>query len=149
MKNCIFLLFVLLSTGASLQAQGKKDHREKIKALKVAYITQELNMNPEVAQKFWPVYNTYECQRRDLHRREHMDLENIQTVSESKAEQMLKEYLTVEKEEYAIKKQLFSDLKKILSSQDIIKLHKLEEDFNKKLLKEYRSRKENERKQQE
>lgn len=149
MKSIIIIFLLLLSTGASLQAQGKKDHREKIKALKVAYITQELNMNPEVAQKFWPVYNRYEHQRRDLHKREHIDLDNIQTISEAKAEEMIKEYLTVEKEEYTIKKQLFSDLKKILSSQDIIKLHKLEEDFNKKLLKEYRSRKENKKQQEE
>ncbi len=147
MKNILIVFLLLLFTGASTQAQGKKDHREKIKALKVAYITQELNMDPEVAQKFWPVYNSYECMRRDLHRREHIDLDNVQTISESKAEEMLKEYLNVEKEEYVIKKQLFSDLKKIMSSSDIIKLHKLEEDFNKKLLKEYRSRKE--RNQQE
>lgn len=149
MRNITIVLILLLSTVASIQAQDKKDHREKIKALKVAYITQELNMNPEVAQKFWPVYNSYECQRRDLHRREHIKIENVQTISEAKAEEMLKEYLAVEKEEYAIKKQLFSDLKKILSSQEIIKLHKLEENFNKKLLKEYRSRKENENNQQE
>lgn len=149
MKNIIVVFIFLLFTGASLQAQGKKDHREKIKALKVAYITQELNMNPEVAQNFWPVYNSYECQRRDLHRREHIDLDNVQSISEAKAEEMLKEYLNVEKEEYVIKRQLFADLKKILSSQEIIKLHKLEEDFNKKLLKEYRSRKENEKNQQE
>lgn len=149
MKKILIVFILLLSAGASLQAQGKKDHREKIKALKVAYITQELNMSSEVAQKFWPVYNSYECMRRDLHRREHIDLDNVQAISESKAETMLKEYLNVEKEEYVIKKQLFADLKKILSSKDIIKLHKLEEDFNKKLLKEYRSRKENKKEQLE
>lgn len=147
MKNIIIVFILIMSTGASLQAQDKKDHREKIKALKVAYITQELNMSADVAQKFWPVYNSYECQRRDLHRREHIDFDKVQAISESKAEEMLKEYLTVEKEEYVIKKQLFSDLKKILSARDIIKLHKLEEDFNKKLLKEYRSRKGNENQQ--
>lgn len=144
---CVFLLS--LFTGVSLQAQDKDGHREKIKALKVAYITQELNMSPDVAQKFWPVYNSYECQRRDLHRREHIDLDSFVNISETKAEEMLKEYLTVEKEEYLIKKQLFADLKKFLTAQDIIKLHKLETDFNKKLLKEYRSRKDNDKNQRE
>lgn len=149
MKNFVFVLILCLLTGTSLQAQEKDGHREKIKALKVAYITQELNMTPEVAQNFWPVYNSYECQRRDLHKREHIELDNLVSITEEKAEDMLKEYLTVEKEEYIIKKQLFEDLKQFLSARDIIKLHKLEADFNKKLLKEYRSRKENDGNQKE
>lgn len=141
MKNILILLICFIFSGASLQAQNKSDHREKIKALKVAYITEELNMSTDVAQKFWPVYNKYESQRRDLHKREHIDLDQYQNISEEKAEEMLKEYLAVEKEEYIIKRDLFSDLKRFLSARDIIKLHKLEADFNKKLLKEYRSRK--------
>lgn len=149
MKNLILIIsFFLLAIGIA-QAQSREDHKEKIKALKVAYITKELNMSTEMAQKFWPVYNSYECQRRDLHRREHIDLGNVTSVSEAKAEEMLKEYLVVEKEEYNIKKQLFADLRKFLSASDIIKLHKLEEDFNKKLLKEYRSRKESGRNEEE
>lgn len=142
MKNLLIVLSFFLLTIGSVEAQSREDHKEKIKALKVAYITKELNMSTEMAEKFWPVYNSYECQRRDLHRREHFDLDNAATVSEAKAEEMLKEYLDVEKEEYAIKKQLFTELKKFFSASEIIKLHKLEEDFNKKLLKEYRSRKE-------
>lgn len=140
----IILLLILSVSAVSLQAQNSKEkeaHRERIKALKVAYITQELNMDTDLAQKFWPVYNRYEDLRMQLHRREHVELSNIESISEAKAEKMLKEYLAVEKEEYIIKKELFSELKKIISAKDIIKLHKLEADFNKKLLKEYRHRK--------
>jgi hypothetical protein len=149
MKNIFFLLFSFLFSVATLQAQSKVDHREKIKALKVAFITEELQMSTDVAQKFWPVYNRYETQRRALHKREHLDLDKFENISEEKAEEMLKEYLVVEKEEYMIKRELFSDLRKFLSARDIIKLHKLEDDFNKKLLKEYHSRKENEKNQRE
>ncbi|CAN5246190.1 hypothetical protein BH23BAC2_BH23BAC2_12390 [soil metagenome] len=140
MKNIILVLALLLSGMCSLQAQTKNDHREKIKALKVAFITQELNMNSQTAQKFWPIYNKYEKDKRDLHKRENVDWDNIGTISDSKAEEMLKEYLTIEKEEYVIKKQLFSDLKKILSAREIVLLHKLESDFNKKMIQEYRNR---------
>lgn len=140
MKNIILVLALLLSGMCSLQAQTKNDHREKIKALKVAFITQELNMNSQTAQKFWPIYNKYEKDKRDLHKRENVDWDNIGTISDFKAEEMLKEYLTIEKEEYVIKKQLFSDLKKILSAREIVLLHKLESDFNKKMIQEYRNR---------
>lgn len=143
MKKILFLIMLCLSV-FSVQAQEDKDRnerRERIKALKVAYITQEMNMDTEMAQKFWPIYNRYEQHKMALHKREHIDLDNSGSVSEAKAKEMLKEYLDVEKEEYIIKKELFANLKQILSARDIIKLHKLEADFNKKLLKEYRSRK--------
>lgn len=141
MKHFLIIFTLFLTAVTSLQAQDKDDHREKIKAMKVAFITQELNMDSKKAQKFWPIYNKYEVERRELHKRENVDWDNVGRISESKAEEMLKEYLAIEREEYYIKKQLFSDLRKILSANEIITLHKLESDFNKKMIKEYRSRK--------
>lgn len=142
-KIILYCTFFLAVFSSQAQNNEREEHREKIKAMKIAYFTQELNLTPELAQKFWPVYNKYECLRRDLHHREDIDLnlKTIEDLSEAKAEEMLKEYLTVEKEEYQIKKDLFSDLRKILSAKEIIKLHKIESDFNRKLMREYRARK--------
>ena len=129
-----------------VQAQDDKEaQREKIKALKTAYITQELNLSNKVAQQFWPIYNEYEAKKKELHKREHveMNLSQPECIDEAKANTMLQEYLDVEREEYIIKKKLFDDLKKIISSQDIIKLHKLEDEFHKKLIKEYRAKRGN------
>lgn len=140
------LLFIVFISFFGLQAQDREEHRERIKAMKVAYVTQEMSMSPALAQKFWPIYNKYECQKMELHRREHVEIEGIESLSEKEAEKMLLEYQEIENEEYLIKKALFSDLKKIISSKEIIKLHKLESDFNKKLLKEYRERKAEEQK---
>ena len=139
----LLILFSMFLMVFNLQAQESKDrqqHRERIKALKVAYITQKLNMDANLAQKFWPVYNKYECVKTDLHNQEHTELENIENITEAEAEKMLEKYLNIEKDEYTIKKELFDDLKKIMSAKEIIKLHKLESDFNKKLIKEYRAR---------
>lgn len=132
----------------SLQAQesnDKQQHRERIKAIKVAYITQELNMDAKLAEKFWPIYNQYECAKSDLHKKEHFESENIENITEAEAEKMLTEFLNIEKEEYTVKKELYTNLKKIMSAREIIKLHKLESDFNRKLIKEYHARKAAER----
>ncbi|SRR5579871_258136 len=32
---------------------------EKIESLKIAYLTKQLNLSPEEAERFWPVYNKY------------------------------------------------------------------------------------------
>jgi hypothetical protein len=36
--------------------------------LKIAYITKKLNLSPDEAQKFWPIYNNYANEMRDARR---------------------------------------------------------------------------------
>lgn len=143
MKKLLFICLILFSS-LQLAAQNREGHREKIKALKTAHITEGLNLTPQEAQKFWPVYNKYEKKRRQLHRQEHADIENIECISEDKAKKMLDEYVRLEREDYLLKKQYFQELSTILSAQRIIQLKKVEEDFNRKLIKEYRARQANE-----
>lgn len=140
----IVIIFCLLLTSLSAVAQeeDRDAQHKRIKALKVAYFTQELNLNEKTAEKFWPIYNKYERERRNLHKREHIELKNVECINEKEAEDLMSEFLNVENEEYKNKKELFRDLKQIISAKDIIKLHKLEEEFHKKLIKEYRSKKE-------
>lgn len=143
MKNLIVVfifLFISFGTFAQSADADRDDQRERIKSLKIAYFTQELNLNDKVAEKFWPIYNDYERKRRQLHEREHIDLNNVDCYNEEQANDLLDEFLSVENEEYKIKRQLFKELKQIISAKDIIKLHKLEDEFHKKLIKEYRSK---------
>ncbi len=38
---------------------GVAQNGERLEALKIAYITKRLDLSPEEAQKFWPIYNQY------------------------------------------------------------------------------------------
>ena len=143
MKKIVLVLLLILGFSTA-QAQDDKE-RERIKSLKIAFITQELNLSNKVSQKFWPIYDKYEENRRELYRREHRDINDIECISESKANDLLKEFVEIEKEDYELKKQYFADLKTILSAPEIIKLHQLEEDFHRKLIREYRARQQKER----
>lgn len=63
MKPIYFIFFLFLSLPFSAAAQeeeaGNVNDQKKIQAMEVAYITKELNLSPEEAQKFWPVFNKY------------------------------------------------------------------------------------------
>lgn len=143
MKKIIFLILVLFAVfQGQAQEEDRQAQRERIEALKVAFFTKELKLTEKKAEKFWPIYNNYEDARRELHRREHVELKNVECMTEKEAEGYINEFLAVENEEYKIKKQLFKDLREIMSAADIIKLHNLEEEFHKKLIKEYRSKRE-------
>ena len=58
MKTYFTLLILMISLGVS--AQGKDEKRERIKALKTAFITTELDLSSEESAKFWPIYNDFD-----------------------------------------------------------------------------------------
>lgn len=58
MKKYLLILTILLGSISVAFAQEGDDltKQEKIQALYVAYVTQQLQFTPEEAQKFWPVH---------------------------------------------------------------------------------------------
>jgi hypothetical protein len=50
------LLFICFSVSFLL---SMAQNGERLEALKIAYITKRLDLSPEEAQKFWPIYNQY------------------------------------------------------------------------------------------
>jgi hypothetical protein len=51
----VLLISTLFLAGFYVQAQSGS----RIETLKIAYITNKLNLSSEEAQKFWPIYNNY------------------------------------------------------------------------------------------
>ena len=136
----IILIMLLVSTAFVGNAQDRKDHRERIKALKTAFITEGLDLTAREAQQFWPIYNSFEEERRKLYRKERADVEDLECLNEAEAEAKLKEYVQLERQDYLLKQQYYNDLKKIFSAKRIMRLKQVEEEFNEKLMREYRSR---------
>ena len=62
-----YLLILTIFTGSfsmafaqEIQTGDELSKQERIKALYVAYVSQQLNFTPEEAQKFWPVHTQFE-----------------------------------------------------------------------------------------
>lgn len=67
MKNFILIIALFFGSFSVTNAQETHEQRsEKIQALKIAFITQKLELNTDEAQKFWPVYNRYEADIRQI-----------------------------------------------------------------------------------
>ena len=61
MGKILFILFFLLLHGYFCAAQDDSGDKESddIKAVRSAYITNQLKLTPDEAQRFWPIYNNY------------------------------------------------------------------------------------------
>ena len=66
MKKIILFLLVVCGSFSVAKAQDNTPQAEKIQALKIAFITQKLQLTSAEAEKFWPVYNQYENEIRNI-----------------------------------------------------------------------------------
>lgn len=150
MKKIITLIYITFCLSLSINAQINSEGRKKIKALKVAYLTEQMNLSTSEAEKFWPVYNTYNKTQYEIRNnykhsikkieKEHEDVANI---SEEKAKKLVSLKLETDKKLYEEQSKFTKQLVGIISYKKILKLQIAEMEFGRKLLRKYRHRDEN------
>jgi hypothetical protein len=146
LKKIFPILLFLVSFSFYAQGEGMKEKKEQIKALKVAFLTTELNLTASESEKFWPVYNTFDDKQFELRHQKmkafmrRMNDESIEKMTEKEANAFLSQIESTEEELFLLRKKFIITLKKILPATKIIQLKKSEEDFNRKLLHQYRDR---------
>lgn len=143
MKNKITYIFLLLLTIQFGFSQDNDTRKERIKALKIAFISQKLSLSSDEAEKFWPIYNRYdekimvlkEAQLRlRLQKRNGTDdeaLKKIEEAEEKEAEVMI------------LKKKMRAELIPVISAEKVLKLEQLEQEFHRKLLEKLQDRRGN------
>ena len=142
------LLIAFISLNAIAQdGPFVRKKKEQIKALKVAFITDELSLTSDDATKFWPLYNAFEDKQQEIKKQKlkgylnRIDDDSFDNLSEKDASNMLAQMESSEDELYQLKKKFVTSLKGVISPVKILKLKKAEENFNRKLLQQYRDRK--------
>ncbi len=78
MIKTLFLLFFLLLHGYFCTAQDDDGKDKDIEAVRMAYITNQLKLSPEEAQKFWPVFNSYTKEIRQARKENPNDIVDTQ-----------------------------------------------------------------------
>lgn len=146
LKKLFPILLLLISLSFYGQGEKMREKREQIKALKVAFLTNELKLTSNEAEKFWPVYNTFDDKQFELRHQKmksfmrKMNDETLDKMSEKEATVFLNQMESTEEEIFSLRKNFITTLKGIIPATKIIKLRKSEEDFNRKLLQQYRDR---------
>lgn len=124
----IFAFLLVFSFVATAQDNSRKKDstgRNKITALKIAYLTSKLNLSPEEAQKFWPIYNKYSEELSKLR---------------SDARKNGTPELEVEEKVLAIRKKYNSEFSKALPPDKVNAFYKAEKEFGTMLKKEWMER---------
>lgn len=146
MKKLLLIIFLL-----SVGLYGQEGKHERIKALKTTYITEKLSLTPAEAEKFWPIYNSFDEKFHDIRRQERNEIykklrDGLETISDAEANTLIDYSLSLESQTLELKKQMISELRKVISPKKIIHLKKTENDFKRELLDRYRHQRSSDKK---
>jgi hypothetical protein len=134
MKKLFLMLAMFLGITVFAVAQDNTDDDDpkegggRVYAMLVAYLTKELNLSSEEAQKFWPIYNQYRTEIRKT--RVDAKANNAKVIDTD--EKLLK-----------IRKRYDGEFAKALSRDKVDKLFKVENQFATALRRELQERRQN------
>ena len=124
------LLIILMAGGLSAQTKPK----EKVEAMRIAFITNRLDLTPDEAKLFWPIYNNY---RHDLSKlRRSFYPKDDGTDPHLDADRQLE----FEQKKLDLKKTYKPQFEQVLGKEKLNKLISAEEDFKRMLIQTIRNR---------
>lgn len=121
----ILLLFVTLCTSVFSQTEDGKEDGGRLQAYKIAFLTKKLNLSPEEAQRFWPIYNKYEGEIRSAR----------QELRQNRGTE-----IEIEERILSIRKKYNSEFNKALTSEKVNTLFRSEKEFGNIVQKEMMER---------
>jgi len=145
----VILVFATLTTTVSAQHDDKehKDRWEKFRAEKIGFLTSELELTPDEAQEFWPVYNLLEKERWEAqkHRRELEEQvrDAEENMSDRKIVELTRDYAGSMQKEADMLVEYNEKFLDILPSSKVLKLYKAENEFRFQMIKKFRDSRKN------
>ncbi|WP_442590346.1 hypothetical protein ACSBL2_03845 [Pedobacter sp. AW31-3R] len=144
MKHTIIAL-LLLSIPFFANAQREGGRGAEIQAYKISYLKEKLDLSPEEARIFWPIYNAWESEQSSLRseRREKLisfrKLDEIENLSDTEVQALIVNELNFKQRELNIEKKYYTRLKSSLPIKIIGRYYRAQENFKRELLSRYRS----------
>lgn len=142
--SIILLVAILFLVPLSFAQPGDGGKQDKVKQLKIAYITQELDLSTEEAEKFWPAYNEMEkevAEEKKAQKKKSKYLrQNFNTLSDSDIEKKSIEIMDSEIKIAELNKKHRKKIGEIVGYKKMVKLIQVERQFKKELLKRINNR---------
>ncbi len=134
MRTLLFATFLVLSITSFSQ-----DHRyDQIQALKVSFITQKVDLSPQQAQEFWPIYNQMSAEIEALRAKRKSAFkagqQQLKSQSDEQIEALIQLKFQTEEKELIIRKAYHNKFKAVLEMHQIAELYIAEKEFKRHLI---------------
>ena len=153
MKKLILLACLFFTTMTLIaQPEGRKGMKDKIRTLKIEFITEKLDLSSVEAEKFWPIYNVFDKAYMELRHEKLKGLKDnlkkeINEISEVAALSKLNEMTAIEDELVQLKQSFRTQLEGIISNKKILLLKIAEDGFNRRMMDKLKRRSKEQKRQ--
>ncbi len=127
---------------SSAQEKGDQEKGERIQQLKIAFISERLDLSREQAEKFWPIFNDFDGQKMNI-RKQLKDFHKKMKdgiVAEKELTDAINKMTELRTQEAQVDKQLLLEVLPVIGADKTQRLIGLEEDFRKKLMDKFREK---------
>ena len=141
MKNIksilITLILLLLAWEGFAQRPGQIDP-EKLQAARIAFITTRIDLKPEQAEKFWPIFNEYNDKREATMRQIAELNRNTESITEDQAKDRIKKRFELQQTMLNEEQQFVQKASGVLTAKQILMLNNIARDFTRQLYQRQR-----------
>lgn len=140
-KWALMLLFLgaFLSPG-SAGAQNTPQQKEDIEANHIGFITKELQLTPEEAQTFWPVYNRYHGELETLRKKHTTELlgakVNFDSFTDVQVSKLIDDEMDYRQKELDLQRKYSAEFKKVLPVKKVARFYRAEQQFKINLIRD-------------
>ena len=131
-KILIIIAATFFISGAFAQMQDEANS-ERIESLKIAFLSEKLELTPDESQTFWPLYNELQTKMKTLHP-ERPQRGAVKNMTDAEAEAFILKRFEMEEQRIAIKREYFQKLKQVIPVRKIARIEPAERQFKRRLL---------------
>lgn len=140
MRKIGYIIIALLTLATAVQAQPGR-RIERVRAIKVAYITDKLELTTEQSAKFWPIYNRFEDERFDIVRQYRRG--NVADPATDESLRSVDDDIEMQEKMLALRKKYKDEFLKVITPKQLAALIDAEREFKRMLLQQLKERREN------
>lgn len=141
MKSITSLFLVLfISLGLFAQTEEEKNKQEKIEAFKRTFITMQLGLTVEEAEKFWPLYNEVNNQIRSIreeYRSKYNEDFDPDALSDEELQQSIDDYFEMEQARLDLWKEYTQKFTEVLPLNKVVMLSMVEAEFKRQIMNKF------------
>ncbi|WP_026946521.1 hypothetical protein [Algoriphagus marincola] len=129
-KFGIFLILNFLII-ISVHAQRRGIDRERLEAARIAFITTRLDLSPEQAEKFWPIFNEFNEQREEKLKQiaSLNPRSSTESISKEEAQRLIKQRFELQRELIEDEEVFVQKVTTVISYQQILQLNSINREF--------------------
>ncbi|MBP6398936.1 MAG: hypothetical protein KBF57_14105 [Saprospiraceae bacterium] len=132
-KTSIVLSFLLISSVMFGQMGKRREAlEERVKSLKIAFVTEKLALSPDESEKFWPVYNQMEAERASLMAEKKSDFGD--DITDKEAQLYITRHFEIREKEILLERRYIDKFKTLLPDRKVAKLLWVEKQFRQEVM---------------